>query len=112
MPANDIDRRTVLRAAGATAAAGVGAAGIAAAGDGASTFGPGDCVVTNSKAEAYDECPPGYHVWDVEEDTPGTVQETCTDKYGNEWVTVYFNCIDETWTVDKDDLTYGQICYC
>lgn len=39
---------------------------------GADTYGPADCVVTNTEAEACDDCPPGYHVWDVEEGTVGT----------------------------------------
>lgn len=107
-----ITRRTAIRATGAAVAAGVGSTGFVAADAGTADHSPGDCVVTNKEAEAYDDCPSGYHVWDVEEGTPGTVQETCTDQYDRTWVTVYFNCIDETWTVAEEDLDYGQTCYC
>lgn len=104
-----ITRRTAIQAAGAALAAGVGAAGIAA---GTEHVQPGDCVVTNTYTRAYDSCPPGYHVWDLEEGTYGTVEELCTDIYGDEWAKVYFNCIGRTYTVDSDNLDRNWTCYC
>jgi hypothetical protein len=59
-----------------------------------------------------DSCPPGYHVWDLEEGTYGTVQELCTDIYGDEWVKVYFNGIDRTYTVASENLDQARVCYC
>jgi hypothetical protein len=63
------------------------------------------------EANAYKEYPGENHVWYVEEDTLGWILEVCCDRYGRKWVTVYWPCIDEIWTVSADDIAGGQICY-
>ena len=105
MPDNTttVSRRTLLKATGVAAGAMVGAVGSVGAAPG--------CVVATTRANAYNSCPGGYHVWYVEEGSTGFVNQTCTDRYGNEWAEVTWNC-DETWVVDTDDIADSMSCYC
>lgn len=98
-----VSKRALLKAAGVAAAGSVGVIGSAAAAPG--------CVVATTRANAYNNCPGGNHVWYVEEGSTGFINRTCTDTYGNEWAEVRWHC-DETWTVSTDDIESDMACYC
>jgi hypothetical protein len=99
---NSVSRRSVLRAVGASVAASVGAAGSGAAAPG--------CVVTTTRANAYNDCPGSNHVWYVEEGTNGFIERTCFDGVNN-WHEVRWDCGD-IWTVHEDDVVEDDACYC
>lgn len=98
-----LTRRAVLRAAGASIAASAGLVGSAGAAPG--------CVVTTTRANAYNDCPGSNYVWYVEEGSTGFVNRTCTDRNGDEWLEVTWNCGD-TWVVSADDVADSMNCYC
>lgn len=98
-----VSRRALLRAAGTATVAGAGLIGSAGAAPG--------CVVTTTRANAYNDCPGSNYVWYVEEGSTGFIKRRCTDTYGNEWLEVTWNC-DETWVVSADDVASDDACYC
>lgn len=79
-------RRTVLRTAG-TGVVALASVGVAAA----SHFSNGDCVITSSDANVYDDgaCHTGGNVLDtVPSGVDGYVESRCTNNYGVEFVYV------------------------
>lgn len=93
-------RRNVLQkiAVGSGVVGGVvaGGAGVASAAD-----CPSDsfCYGTTEEAEAYDKCPADAlsYVTTIEAGRAGTLQDTCTDEYGNCYVKIRFDCSEEWW---------------
>lgn len=80
-----LDRRTVLRTAGATVGAAVAGTGVAAA----SSFQQGDCATFVADAWLHDRgCPHGDRLDLATTGTTATVYDTCTDDRGRGWVLV------------------------
>lgn len=97
-----VDRRTLLKATGAAVGAVVGGVGSTAAAPG--------CVVTTTRANAYNDCPGTNHVWYVDEGTNGFIERTCFDGFYN-WYEVRWDCGD-VWVVHEDDVASDDACYC